>query len=58
MTFPVELAYRAADELPAASAVVLDEAGHMTHVDQPGQWLLAVDRFLAAPPDSASSCAR
>ena len=49
MTFPVELARRAAGEIPAASAVVLDEAGHMTHVDQPGQWLLAVDRFLAAP---------
>lgn len=49
MTFPVELARRAADELAAASAVVLDQAGHMTHIDQPGQWLLAVDRFLAAP---------
>jgi pimeloyl-ACP methyl ester carboxylesterase len=48
MTFPVELARRAAAELPAASAVVLNEASHMTHVDQPGQWLLAVDRFLAA----------
>jgi pimeloyl-ACP methyl ester carboxylesterase len=49
MTFPVDLARRAAGEIPAASAVVLEEAGHMTHVDQPDQWLLAVDRFLAAP---------
>jgi pimeloyl-ACP methyl ester carboxylesterase len=49
MTFPVELARRAAAALPRASAVILEEAGHMAHIDQPRRWLRAVDRFLAAP---------
>jgi pimeloyl-ACP methyl ester carboxylesterase len=33
--------------LPAARAHVIDEAGHMAHVDQPGRWLAAVADFLA-----------
>jgi pimeloyl-ACP methyl ester carboxylesterase len=49
MTFPAGLAEQAAAVIPAATAVVLDDAGHMAHVDQPGPWLAAVSEFLAAP---------
>ncbi|MET8863418.1 alpha/beta hydrolase [Nonomuraea sp. NPDC004580] len=31
-----------------SAAVVLEEAGHMAHIDQPEAWLDAVRRFLAA----------
>ncbi|MGW4408626.1 alpha/beta fold hydrolase [Nonomuraea sp. NPDC004702] len=44
MTFPASLVALT----PCTDAVVLDEAGHMAHVDQPGAWLAAVTRFLAA----------
>lgn len=47
MTFPAGLAEVTAAALPAARARVLDEAGHMAHVDQPGRWLDAVADFLA-----------
>jgi pimeloyl-ACP methyl ester carboxylesterase len=47
MTFPAGLADVTAAELPAAQAHVLDEAGHMAHVDQPERWLAAVEDFLA-----------
>ncbi|MER7362334.1 alpha/beta fold hydrolase [Nonomuraea wenchangensis] len=46
MTFPAALAEDAATLIPSARAVVLEEAGHMTHVDQPQEWLNAVARFL------------
>ncbi|MGW4791316.1 threo-3-hydroxy-L-aspartate ammonia-lyase [Nonomuraea sp. NPDC004297] len=46
MTFPAALAERAARLIPSASAVLLDEAGHMAHVDRPGPWLEAVSTFL------------
>ncbi|WP_084960603.1 alpha/beta fold hydrolase [Thermoactinospora rubra] len=46
MTFPVRLAEEAAETLPGVRAVVLDEAGHMAHVDQPERWLAAVSAFL------------
>ncbi|MEV5559771.1 alpha/beta hydrolase [Nonomuraea wenchangensis] len=46
MIFPAALAEEAATLIPSARAVVLDEAGHMTHVDQPREWLNAVARFL------------
>ncbi|WP_329407400.1 alpha/beta hydrolase [Nocardia vinacea] len=49
MTFPAALAEQAAAELPNAQAVVLDQAGHMAHIDQPEQWLVAVERFLNRP---------
>ncbi len=32
--------------IPAARAVVLDNAGHMAHIDQPDQWITAVGEFL------------
>ncbi|MEV4065246.1 alpha/beta fold hydrolase [Nonomuraea dietziae] len=32
---------------PCAEAVILEEAGHMAHVDQPEAWLAAVRGLLA-----------
>jgi pimeloyl-ACP methyl ester carboxylesterase len=46
MTFPAALAERTAAEMPNARAVVLDQAGHMAHIDQSGAWLQAVTEFL------------
>ena len=46
MVFPAVLAGRAAALLPDARAVLLDEAGHMAHVDSPAAWLAAVGEFL------------
>jgi pimeloyl-ACP methyl ester carboxylesterase len=47
MTFPASLAETAAAQFDSARAVVLDEAGHMAHVDQPERWLSALTRFLS-----------
>ncbi|MCP3803155.1 alpha/beta hydrolase [Allokutzneria sp. A3M-2-11 16] len=47
MVFPAALAERAAALIPSARAVVLDEAGHMAHVDQPEGWLAAIEDFTA-----------
>ncbi|MET1071916.1 MAG: alpha/beta hydrolase [Umezawaea sp.] len=47
MVFPAALADLAAAIIPRARAVVLDDAGHMAHVDQPRDWLAAVEEFLA-----------
>ncbi|SDK07311.1 Pimeloyl-ACP methyl ester carboxylesterase [Nonomuraea maritima] len=49
MTFPAELAEQAAKLIPSARAVVLDEAGHMAHVDQPARWTAALADFLDRP---------
>lgn len=46
MTFPAALANVTAAAMPTARAVVLDDAGHMAHVDQPDHWLAAVEGFL------------
>src|SRR3984885_8536623 len=46
MTFPAALAQQAAALIPAARAVILSGAGHMTHVDQPEQWIAALGAFL------------
>jgi pimeloyl-ACP methyl ester carboxylesterase len=46
MTFPVALSEQAARAIPEARAVVLEEAGHMAHIDQPQQWLAALADFL------------
>lgn len=48
LCFPAALAVRAAAAIPAARAVILDEAGHMAQIDQPQQWLAAVAAFLGA----------
>jgi pimeloyl-ACP methyl ester carboxylesterase len=46
MTFPVGLVEQTTALIPAARAVVLDNAGHMAHIDQPEQWFTAVGEFL------------
>jgi pimeloyl-ACP methyl ester carboxylesterase len=46
LTFPARLAGQSAAAIPGARAVILDEAGHMAHVDQPDAWLDAVAEFL------------
>jgi pimeloyl-ACP methyl ester carboxylesterase len=46
MRFPASAAQRAAACLPRARAVVLDDAGHMTHVDQPSAWRQTIAAFL------------
>jgi pimeloyl-ACP methyl ester carboxylesterase len=46
MGFPATLTAEAAGLIPDARAVILDEAGHMAHVDQPEAWLAAVADFL------------
>jgi pimeloyl-ACP methyl ester carboxylesterase len=46
MTFPARLAEDAAGLIPSARATVIEEAGHMTHVDQPSAWLDALTDFL------------
>ncbi|MDH6136502.1 pimeloyl-ACP methyl ester carboxylesterase [Kitasatospora sp. MAA4] len=46
MTFPAHLAEDAERLIPSARAVVLDDAGHMAHLDQPGPWLGAITDFL------------
>lgn len=47
MVFPAFLAEQTADQLPEAHAVVLDQAGHMAHIDQPEAWLRGIAQFLA-----------
>jgi pimeloyl-ACP methyl ester carboxylesterase len=46
MTFPAVLAEQAAARNPAAKAVIIEDAGHMTHIDQPNAWLVALTEFL------------
>lgn len=47
MTFPVDLIEPTTELIPTAHGVVLPEAGHMAHVDQPEGWLAAIRVFLA-----------
>jgi pimeloyl-ACP methyl ester carboxylesterase len=46
MTFPVGLVEPTLAALPSAEAVVIGDAGHMAHVDQPDAWLAAVRQFF------------
>jgi pimeloyl-ACP methyl ester carboxylesterase len=46
-TVPAVLAEQAAGLIPSARAVILQDAGHMAHIDQPGPWITAVRDFLA-----------
>ena len=46
MTFPAHLTDQAAALIPTATPVILEEAGHMAHIDQPELWLQAVESFL------------
>jgi len=50
MTFPAALVQRTTELIPAARGTVLENAGHMAHIDQPDAWLDAVSRFLSAAP--------
>lgn len=51
MTFPAFLAGHAASHIPQATAVVLADAGHMAHIDDPHGWMTALRRFLLAADD-------
>ncbi|HEX7305757.1 alpha/beta hydrolase [Lentzea sp.] len=46
MTFPVQLVEPTLEAVPEACAVVLEDAGHMVHVDEPDGYLRAVGEFL------------
>ena len=46
MTFPAALAEQTAAEMPNTRAVILDQAGHMAHIDQPEAWIEAIKAFL------------
>lgn len=46
MVFPAALVEPTGAQLPGARAVLLDDAGHMAHVDTPDAWLAAVRGFL------------
>ncbi|MGW3246662.1 alpha/beta fold hydrolase [Streptomyces sp. NPDC001070] len=48
MTFPVGLVEPTLRLIPAARAAVIEEAGHMAHIDQPRAWLEALEDFLSA----------
>jgi len=54
-TFPAALAERTAAEMPNARAAVIDQAGHLTHIDQPEAWLRAITEFLDRAAPAASS---
>lgn len=47
MVFPAHFAERATALLPRSRAVVLEAAGHMTHVDRPEAWISSIETFLA-----------
>jgi pimeloyl-ACP methyl ester carboxylesterase len=47
LTFPAKLAEQVAAEVATATAVLIDQAGHMAHIDQPEAWIAAVSSFLA-----------
>ncbi|WP_218952362.1 alpha/beta fold hydrolase [Amycolatopsis anabasis] len=46
MTFPATLVEQTATLIPATRTVILDDAGHMAHIDQPEPWLTTVSEFL------------
>jgi pimeloyl-ACP methyl ester carboxylesterase len=46
MTFPSAYVQEAVNAIPSARVTILDDAGHMAHIDQPEAWLAAVSEFL------------
>ncbi|MBF6341696.1 alpha/beta hydrolase [Nocardia abscessus] len=46
MIFPAALAEQAAALIANADAAILDEAGHMTHIDDPRRWLSMIEQYL------------
>ncbi|HEV7656452.1 MAG TPA: alpha/beta hydrolase [Mycobacteriales bacterium] len=55
MTFPVSVTEAAAAGAATMTAWVLEDAGHMAHVDQPERWLSAVRGFLDGPVPGSGS---
>jgi pimeloyl-ACP methyl ester carboxylesterase len=53
MIFPAELVERAAYLIPTARGVILAEAGHMAHIDQPSTWLTTIADFLEAEDETS-----
>ncbi|MEU6344564.1 alpha/beta hydrolase [Streptomyces sp. NPDC046977] len=51
MTFPVGLVEPTLELIPGARASVVEEAGHMAHIDQPRAWLEALEAFLSDPSE-------
>ncbi|WP_223291114.1 alpha/beta fold hydrolase [Streptomyces avicenniae] len=47
MVFPASLVEETLRLIPSARGVVIEEAGHMAHIDQPEAWLTAVADHLA-----------
>lgn len=50
MTFPVSLVEPTLDLISRARAVVLEDTGHMLHVDDPEGYVRAVRGFLDGAP--------
>lgn len=48
MGFPVQVAQRLHQAVPATQLAIIDEAGHMAQFDQPQAWSTAIIDFLAA----------
>ncbi|WP_431963637.1 alpha/beta fold hydrolase [Actinacidiphila sp. bgisy160] len=46
MTFPAGLIGPTLRLLPSARAAIIEEAGHMAHIDRPDAWLEALEDFL------------
>ncbi|MFF3565917.1 alpha/beta fold hydrolase [Streptomyces sp. NPDC002574] len=47
MTFPADLVEATVELIPTARASVIEDAGHMAHIDRPRAWLEALDDFLS-----------
>jgi pimeloyl-ACP methyl ester carboxylesterase len=47
---PTEQTLRLAEELPISTLVVIPQAGHVPHQEQPGLFMQAVEEFLAQNP--------
>jgi len=48
MTYPVDVARRLHAEVPASTLAEIPDAAHMTHFDNPEEWLAAARAFLTA----------
>jgi pimeloyl-ACP methyl ester carboxylesterase len=47
MSFPVSVARRLHDDVPGSTLVVVPDAAHMAHFDNPAAWVSAVRAFLS-----------
>ena len=53
MTFPASLVAPTLELIPTARSAVINEAGHMAHIDQPEAWIAALRAFLDDPATAA-----